>query len=77
MEAKGGRGVKIKMKAVYIDGSWIEGVRPGLNAWKESPGVHHLDVTAASNDLLHLVGCRVAVPIVGYTKYWVIKEAAE
>lgn len=68
------------LKAVFSDGTWIEGYRPGsISAWilgrepklvYESEGTHHLIVIDASEDLGHLIGKRVAVPICGQTKYW-------
>jgi len=60
------------LKAVWPDGSFIEGIRP-KNRLFESPGTHHLIVTETNLDKQNLIGKRVAIPICG-PQYWVAME---
>ena len=60
------------LRAVFDDGSWIQGYRKPWFVLKESWGTHHLIVTDCSSDELRqkLSGVEVAIPI-SKPKYWI------
>jgi hypothetical protein len=60
------------LRAVFEDGSWIQGKRYFWLILKESWGTHHLIVTSCSAPDLEakLRGCEIAIPI-SKPKYWI------
>jgi hypothetical protein len=60
------------LRAVFEDGSWLQGIRKPWFLFKESMGTHHIIVTSCSSSELEakLRGCEIAIPI-SKPKYWI------
>ena len=60
------------LKAVYPDGSWLAGKLHATWRYRETPGTHHLQVTAASHNLTGLIGQKVAV-VIAQVQYFILE----
>lgn len=63
----------MELKAVFVDGSYIVGIRKFWYPFNESKGTHHLQVIDTSENLAHIIGFKVAIPI-NKPKYWVVRK---
>jgi hypothetical protein len=62
---------KKHLRAVFDDGSYIQGIRPNYWWGGESAGTHHIRVADTSPGMESLIGATVAIPITK-PKYWIV-----
>jgi hypothetical protein len=61
----------MKMRIVFLDGTWIEGKRDLTIKYRETSGTHHFRVLATSEHYIDLIGDKIAV-VISNVRYFIL-----